>query len=336
MFKELSWGRELQDIWIRLFNGNKYLYPYSSYEYAQICRKCFRWQTHRWLDKTRIFYYKNEETGAEIIAPLTWHKENIYIYGDWETARLLDFVYSENVANEDFEQLFCGLCDVVKIKKLNLNRLHDESLLRRYIEAQRTFKWKEENKRVCTTIDISNGYSSYWKGLTKNCRGNIRTAYNRLERDGQKNEFVVGITLNDRKRMSKQMTALYCGRQNEKYGKNYTGIRLWKYWFTDPMTYAMRDFSNGLWFLLNINGEPAAIFGGFITNSNVLFYPRCGMNSKYRFYSPGRIVIDKMIQWICANTDIKLLDFSNGDEPYKLTMGGKVTYVSHGYEVELV
>lgn len=337
MFKELSWGRELQDIWIRLFNGNKYLYPYSSYEYAQICRKCFRWQTHRWFDKTRIFYYKNEETGAEIIAPLTWHKENIYIYGDWETARLLDFVYSENVANEDFEQLFYGLRDVGGIKKLNLNRLHDDSLLRRYIEQQKTFRWREDNNRVCVKIDFKDGYDVYKKRIKKAQRQNLRTAYNRLSRE---KKAVVFYELNENYvkniRKIQETLSLYIDRQNEKYGGKYIGIRKLKFKHFNPVWQAIIKLQCGRIFNICCENKIIAVMMGLVCNDGKILIPMLAIDSKYSSYSPGKVLIDQAISYFCgSSTSVQCLDLSNGDEPYKLDMGG-TKYMSHDYELELV
>lgn len=335
MFRELKFGEELQNIWTRLYAGNKYLYPYSSYEYVQICRKCFRWQTHRWFDKTRILYYKNELTGVEIIAPLTWHKGKIYIYGDWESARLLDFVYSENVTNYDFEQLFYCLRDVGGVKKLNLNRLHDDSLLRRYIEEQKTFNWREDNNRVCVKIDFEEGYENYSSRLSKSARRNLRTAHNGLQKIGLDISLDFVDSFSDKKIIYDEVFNVYCDRQNSKYGKSYRSIRRLKLRYLDPLTIASVELHSGILAIVYIGDEIAGILTGFVTNRDSIFVPRLAIVDKFRKYKPGKLLIDFTVKYLCEKNIVRCLDLSNGDEPYKLEMGG-TQYMSHGYEVELV
>ena len=43
---------------------------------------------------------------------------------------------------------------------------------------------------------------------------------------------------------------------------------------------------------------------------------------KYTKYSPGIILMTSFIETLISNQDIIFVDFTRGDEPYKLALGG--------------
>ena len=49
--------------------------------------------------------------------------------------------------------------------------------------------------------------------------------------------------------------------------------------------------------------------------------PRLSVDDKWKFYSPGILLIDKVTEWLQTNRINPELDLALGNEPYKYQMG---------------
>lgn len=79
-------------------------------------------------------------------------------------------------------------------------------------------------------------------------------------------------------------------------------------------------------FCLYINENPAAFMSGFVTNFNEIVFPIVAMNSSFREYVPGKLMINESIKYLQKKESIRVLDLSRGDERYKFEMGGSKHY----------
>lgn len=189
--------------------------------------------------------------------------------------------------------------------------------------------YKGESAVVSNNVAIrfDENFDEYFKGLSKSVRQNIRTAYNRLRTDGysismkyfnRDNTIVTGggnIPVN-------QLVDLYTKRHSERYGVA-TGCL--KQWFLKHQSFATRYYieaPNAFTSVLYINSGIVGFLSGLYNDKN-LIVPRLSIDSQYRRYSPGLILICETIKHLQQNTSIRCLDLSLGEEQYKYQLGGQ-------------
>lgn len=168
-------------------------------------------------------------------------------------------------------------------------------------------------------IGFTEDYNEYFKTLSSSVRQNIRTAYNRLLKDGQNisvQTFLGGGIPVD------EILGLYFNRHEERYGVKTS---IFKRWFLKHQNFATRYYryaDNSLTVYLKINDQPAAFLSGLFHKER-LIVPRLSINNMYYKYSPGMILVCETIKYLIASSTIRVLDLSIGEERYKYQLGGK-------------
>lgn len=227
--------------------------------------------------------------------------------------------------------------NIESLKKcINLLKLQIGSLYFEKIDERSPIKLlapKEIRSIVNVAINFGMGYDAYFKGLSKSVRQNIRTAYNRLEKDGHK----LGVNVYSKKYGSgeklpvNKIIELYCGRHSQRYGGKSSVI---KRWFLEHQNFATLFYKyseNALTVIITIDGSPAAFLSGLYEGDR-LIVPRLSIKSEYNRYSPGMILVCETIKYLLANTEIGILDLSKGDEEYKYKLGG-IEHLSYSFKL---
>ena len=85
-------------------------------------------------------------------------------------------------------------------------------------------------------------------------------------------------------------------------------------------------WDNVLHFELRISGEIAAFMDGIVSDGGRrLEMPRLAINPKFGRYTPGYLLMDRVIRWIEKNDkSIEVLDLGRGKERYKFDFGGTI------------
>lgn len=110
-----------------------------------------------------------------------------------------------------------------------------------------------------------------------------------------------------------------------------------KKWFLLHHSFVTRNLlynADSINVILYINDELAAFMSGFRGDKGQYVVPRLSIDERFKFYSPGMLLINETIKYLLVNTDIRHLDLAIGEEQYKYKMGGKVHY-SHNFEINL-
>ena len=195
---------------------------------------------------------------------------------------------------------------------------------------------------------IIKDYDSYFNGLHKSTRQNVRTAYNRLNRDnGIKYRIIIlrnngsdfevfkaqsynservytatKLDESEKHRLKTSMIEVYVNRL-ERYHVHKGRLRKWLLKNTNPIIRNSENVDSSLRLILEINGSVASAMIGFISTKEVSFYvPLLTTNVEFGFYSPGIILVNEAIRYLLNNTNVKEIDLGIGDEPYKKQMGG--------------
>lgn len=76
----------------------------------------------------------------------------------------------------------------------------------------------------------------------------------------------------------------------------------------------------------------AGFCSGYIDNDSFVI-PRLSINDEFARYSPGYLLINEAIKWFSANSNIRIIDLSEGAEKYKLDLGG-IVYKKVDYTIK--
>jgi CelD/BcsL family acetyltransferase involved in cellulose biosynthesis len=174
--------------------------------------------------------------------------------------------------------------------------------------------------RANVIVNIANheDYDQYFASLSKNARQNLRTAYNRLNRDAKDVDFKFVENISD-KQFSEEMQ-LYFKRHEQRYGLHTSFLKRWYLKHLNYSSRSLRNHKDAVHAMIYIDGTLVGFMAGYLKDNRWII-PRLSINADYRFYSPGIILIDKAIKHM-FDQGIKLLDLAQGNEPYKYQMGG--------------
>lgn len=73
---------------------------------------------------------------------------------------------------------------------------------------------------------------------------------------------------------------------------------------------------------------------GMLGLRNEYVVPRLSINDEFGFYSPGMLLLNETVKHFIAETDVRHLDLSQGEEPYKYKMGGEA-HRTHSFTIDL-
>lgn len=254
-----------------------------------------------------------DDVKVRAIVPLLKSKGKYHLFGDVNGFNECGLLYDD-----------CAILpDVISL----LHKRFGEVEFMKIDERSPISNYKGEMTTVSNNVAImfDEDFDEYFKGLSKSVRQNIRTAYNRLKTDGQSLSMKYfssdNIKLYGGGMPIDELIRLYIKRHSERYGVA-TG-RL-KQWFLTHQSFATRYYieaPNAFTSVLYINSEIVGFLSG-LHNDRILIVPRLSIDSDYRRYSPGLILVCETIKYLQQNAAIRCLDLSLGDEQYKYQLGG--------------
>ena len=266
-----------------------------------------------------------------LIAPVEWNKNTLSPIGVSEAFDFVDFFYRNDI---DEKTLWLACLEIFQfVKNQGVERLiwkfvPEDSISKKVLESQNIVEQAEiDNVRI-----QFGEYEEYVKSLSKSTRQNLRTAKNRIIKDGRQFSLVSNLEANLPASTINNCVSIYSNRQGSKYGKgflNRISVNTINY------TTAMMRKNDGVIFVLEIDGNVAAFMFGYINREkNSIEIPKLAIDETYAFYSPGMILVDQTIEYLQENTNIRTLDLCRGTENYKLKMGGEI-YKTYNFTIKL-
>lgn len=253
------------------------------------------------------------------------------VIGVLEQFDFVDILY----ANKDDAVLKSGLQGCLQtIKESGISRLnmqcvdiHSRTCL--YLSGY-TLQENSVHRGVKISLDGLT-YEEWFAALSKNCRQNIRTAYNRTKRDQIAIKIAEYNNCTDKGKSSDYIKILsecenvYLQRAYSKYcGSMWHKLR--RTFLLKKLHYLSRSLRLGTGFIyaLKFNDEVAAFISGYRNEMlKSLEVPMLAISRKYEFYSPGYILVSEMLRRM-QNLGITTLNLCNGTEKYKLDLGGDI------------
>lgn len=318
----------LKNDWERLYKGSDMTY-YQSYEWYQMLRSYSLKNT--FLHENIFAVCRNEQKEIEIIAPLwilhhslfwPFNRKGVYLLGREGSSDYLNLIYKDfNI--EAFNFILQELSKKYHVHTFKFELLKEGTSLYDFIQKKNIVR---DHRLISVSLNLPSSEELYLKMLSKSSKQNLRTANNRLKKDNKKIEFA----LND---MTVNKSLCLEIKNSRLKKKNYEPniIKAIKNLIFKKLTIRFPNYNP---FLTEVDshimsaycdGELAAFF-----NYGIDPYRKCvnimtaGTNELYARYSPGMLLMYEFIKYtINNNNDIKVIDFTRGNEHYKYALGGQ-------------
>lgn len=317
----------LKDKWEQLENGTD-MTAYQSYAWYDMLNKHYVP-----IDsKKQISRYAlvKDDGKCIIIAPL-WivlrtfnfiNRKGCYFLGKSGWSDYLNFIYNEfNIEALSF--LFDDLA-----KRFNVKDFIFESLLKHTHAYEHLSKFPRSQTigdGIAVELQMPKTIESFKQLLSKNTRQNIRTAHNRLAKDG----IDLKIIYDDLNIDKDECWRIREERFLTKF-KKISRLRKLKYWVMRKLTFHFKSFlpfytfEKGH-FLTTYHGDIICSFFYYLHDNKhrQILVLAAGVNSEYSKYSPGFISLFDFINNLITQGNVDVVDFTLGDEKYKYSIGGK-------------
>lgn len=336
-YHPLSEISNLESNWRILEKGEDMTY-FQHYEWYQMLASKNLNVKHSCFEVT-IVEVKREKSTI-LIAPLwivkknfaKFNKRGVYIFGRAQWSDYLNFVYDRFEAKA-VDELFANIKEVYRVSNFNLEDIPTNTELFKYINTKYT--QIEGKETVCVELSIPETLESYHKMLSKSSRQNIRTAFNRAEKDGVKFTFNfddkdVDISAFDDYRKIRLNNKVKTGRETIKgkliYFISTKILRRGLFNFAEYTPYS--DVKNSHFITCkDQNGILCASFCYGIDNyHNKIVLMAVSTNPDYYKYSPGILSIYKFVIEQIEQNGFSAVDFTRGNERYKYVLGGHEHY----------
>lgn len=174
------------------------------------------------------------------------------------------------------------------------------------------------------SIDFSGGYDAWFQSLSKSTRQNLRTAYNRLEKDGRDIHVEVRRGGEISHSLMNRLIDIYIKRHNERYEVKTSLLKSAYLRYLDFSTRAPIKNPMALHIYVYISDQIAGFCSGYIDHGSFVV-PRLSIDNDFSRYSPGYLLINEAIKWFSTNDNcVHMIDLSEGAEKYKLDLGGTI------------
>lgn len=324
---------KLESIWKELEKGED-MTSFQSYRWYQMLNECYvPKDTPNYLSIYAVVKRNNE---IVLIAPL-WivkktfkivNKKGIYFLGREGWSDYLNFIYKE-FDDDAMRFMLQELSNKYKISSFNFSELKEN--VQSYNFFNSNMPLKKSRQCTCVALKLPTTTEIYNKLLSKNARQNIRTAHNRLKKDGLEVRFVFDDKDVDRE-MCRNMREQ---RFIEKF-KHVSRLRLIKHKIMYRLTFHFRPYLpfmcyDGGHFLTTYIGNELCSFFYYLIDDihRQIFVIAAGVNLEYSRYSPGIISLNTFINEIIKDQNIDVIDFTRGNEPYKYAVGGKDHFIGN-------
>lgn len=323
---------KLEYIWKDLERG-KDMTCFQTYSWYKMLNECYVPEDSS--NFLSIYAVVKNEDEVVLIAPL-WivkktfklvNKKGIFFLGRDGWSDYLNFIYKDF----DNDAMSFLLEDLVKKYKVNCFYFSElKQNVQSYVYFNSKMKLKKSEKCTCVALTLPSTKEDYHKLLSKNARQNIRTAHNRIKKDG----LEVRILFDDKNIDRERCRVIREQRFIEKFS-HISKLRRMKYKIMHRLTFHFQPYlpfmcyNEGHFLTTYISNELCSFFYYLIDkNHRQIYVIAAGVNLEYSRYSPGIISLNAFInELIKTKNDIDIIDFTRGNEQYKYTVGGKEHYI---------
>lgn len=283
---------------------------------------------------TRLRYICGEnKNGITVIFPLivSDRQKTLSLVGSNFNVGYTDVICGEDTPDSDILETFGYIRETYKGYRFNAADVSGDGRLSRLLPSS--------FMRSCYRLTVGNGYADWHRSLSHSERSSFNTAYNRLTTDGKKLDFSIAEKLSFRE--ARECYDLFFKRMIEidafpsyaaRSGLQKTAERIYRllispFFLTTGMLKRTRIFR------LRIDGKLASFYIGY-TEGNGIILPRCGIESDFARYSPGKLLFSEVVKANCTDGHPFIIDLSRGYWEYKVRYGA-TEYQNNRIEITL-
>lgn len=316
--------KSLKEDWDRLMSENPYLNPVQSWDMTNLISKSYSPYFISGRGETPCFYSFVEDGKTIAIAPLShsFFSNTYHTLGKSLSIPERQFIYSADITIEKLKA-----CIILLLEELNDVTLLDIPADSKMHEAlvEMGYSWYVEFPYV--SIPMLD-YDTWFNGLSKHVKQNIRTAYNKLN----KQSIDVDFQVFSKRGGDTPFMNIYLQRRDDHEDHDSLFHKFWIKNF-HFYTLALKNLESSLLGVLKMNGKVVSYWGGFVSqNRDFVTIPRLAIDSNMKEWSPGIILICETAKVLNSRYGIKNFDLSRGNHGYKKKMGGE-EYYSHSFHL---
>jgi hypothetical protein len=328
---------KLEDIkkeWMHMESGSE-MTLFQTYEWYCMLQQCYIPKDNYNYESVFAMVYKGKK--CYLIAPL-WiikhnfrilNKRGIYFLGRDGCSDYLNMIYKE-FEPKAFDLLVEDLQAKYKVKYFYFEGLMESSSLYKHIvKTAANIYHDDEEPYVC--LETPSSVQTYNALLSKHSRQNFRTANNRLAKDGKILIFNFDDDIVDKQKCLNIRES----KLSIEYAK-FSWYKIHKYRLINRIRFRFPRYMPLLTYhaskvMTAYIGEDLCAYFNYAYDDEhkavVIF--SAGTNLEYARYSPGMLLMYNYIKVIIEGQNSILIDFTRGNEMYKLSLGGKEKKIHH-------
>lgn len=337
---------KFKDVWLELQTGEEMTF-FQSYQWNLLLFR--QWKKDYISNMTSyiaICYTEDNSRKINMIVPVVIQKfsnfmgyfarkKGIYFLGVQSYSDYLNFIYSEFL-DESVNNI---LKQLEKLKMpIYFNCVREDVGLCRYLKSH---SFTYNNDMVYVAVSKEDKFENYYANLSKHTRQNIRTAINRAAKDSIDYK-VCHMGMIKSKRFIDELVKLHKERVYDinkremmegEHSKDFVRKIYLKYKLVKLMQLeknnniiaeAMNTIENSWLLIVYIEDKMAGYLYGVVDRNVIRIMQNC-YRKDFARYSPLFRACYDIIKKLYEdeNSNINVIDFTRGTEPYKYMLGGK-------------
>lgn len=328
----------LEPVWKLLENGSD-MTLFQSFDWNKMLLEYYIPKDTKFYE-SKYAIVRNEETIC-IIAPL-WitkktfrylNKKGVYLLGRDSYSDYLNVIYNVFIP-EAFDFLIKDLHQRFNQDHFFFEHLNESTSI--YNHITNSYNVIQDKKEPCVNLQLPSTIDEYHKLLSKHSKQNLRTANNRLIKDGLSIVFDMDNNIIDKD----TCLAIRESKLSVQYNR-IPRIKIYKYRFINRLLYhfprfaPMKTYIGSKIMTASINGKVCAFFNyAYDEPHKRIVIISAGTDLTYARYSPGMLLMYNFIKQIIELQIYKEIDFTRGDESYKFALGGKKS-INHNFSFSI-
>lgn len=318
--------------WIRLESG-KEMTIYQSYAWNRLLVESWSKDVKNRIFSRISIYCLYDGSEIRFLMPIMIEKcsirnrwickdRGIHILGDGTYTDYLNGIYDQCSQDDILQTL-----EAIRSDHINMPMLFRSIKEETFFSSVLGKIGRLEKTGVYVSVKRRNNADTYRKSLSKNTRQNLRTAQNRMEKDGVVYELKVMDQvepdfIEKLKRMHTERLRVKNWNDRSFLHRLSSLIRQHFRIMDDRLAFdSMKCIKDSVWVVVYLNGQIAGYLYGLKDRKTIHIMQNC-VNIKYKYYSPMFRGAYDFIVKTYEGTKTDEVDFTRGTETYKYWLGG--------------
>ncbi len=326
----------IEGIWRSIETGTE-MTIYQSYDWNRLLiKEELSKPLSRFLLSIYIYVIEDEKD-AVVIFPIVVKKHSsnirkksrrkgIYLLGSGSYSDYLNVIYKGTVKSDIFESVLSQIRNDFIGYEIHIDDIRQNTQFLSYlINSTNTF-----TENIAVQVVKRSTLEEYTGELSKSVKQNLRTAKNRMNKDGMLYELMV-LGRTDDLSLVDELRDIHIERMLEKNAQDRNGFlprlelkyRIYKENHNNIISNSMKSMEEARIIIVRLNGNISGYLYGLVDKRTIRILQNC-VKPEYKFYSPMFCgAFDYIVQVLYEENEFDIVDFTRGDEKYKYNLGGE-------------